>query len=70
MDKRTFAVYDELVHATWAQGGPDGLDHHLAGVNVADDLRDSLRGVCSFLHQENSWLLRGIVLVDNRETVL
>lgn len=48
----TSAVHDELVHATWTQSGAHGLGDHLAGIDIADKLRDTLGRVCPLLQKD------------------
>jgi len=51
-------VVDELVHAAWAQRGAHGVDHGHACVDVADQLRLALAGVCALPQQDDLRLLR------------
>lgn len=50
-------IVNELVHATWAEGGPDDVSDGGAGVDVADELRLPLRGVRSLLQKYDLRLL-------------
>ena len=51
-------VVYELVHAAWAQRGAHGVDHSHACVDVADQLRLALAGVCALPQQDDLRLLR------------
>lgn len=55
----TPVIHDELVHAPRPQRGAHGLGDHLAGIDVADELRDPLRGVGALLQQDNRCWLGG-----------
>lgn len=48
----TSVVHDELVHATGPERGAHGLGYHLAGIDVADKLRDTLGCVCPLLQKD------------------
>lgn len=48
----TSVVDDELVHAAGTQRGAHSLSNHLAGIDVADKLRDTLGRVCTLLQQD------------------
>lgn len=50
----TSAIYDQLVHATRAQGGSYSLCNHLAGTDVTYKLGDAL-GAISPLFQQDNW---------------
>lgn len=50
-------VVDELVHATWAQGGADDVGDGHTGVDVAHQLRLALRCVRAFLQKDDLRLL-------------
>lgn len=50
-------VVYELVHAPRAQGGAHGVCQGHAGVDVADQLRRALAGVCPLLEQDDLGLL-------------
>lgn len=51
-------VVDELVHASWAEGGADDISDGTAGVDVANELRLSLAGICAFFEKDDLGLLR------------
>lgn len=53
MSVTTMAIHNELVHPTRTQSGSNGTYHHLAGIDVADDLGLPLRGICALLEQDN-----------------
>lgn len=44
----TLVIDDEFVHSPWTQGGSDSVRNGLAGIDIADNLRDSLGGICPF----------------------
>jgi hypothetical protein len=44
---------EELVHAPGTEGGPHGLNHHLAGIDVGNQLLLSL-GIFRALFQEDN----------------
>ena len=46
-------IMNQLVHPARAQRGPHHVDHRLARVDVADELRLALRGVGALLEQDN-----------------
>jgi hypothetical protein len=56
-DRVSLAV-DELVHATRAKSGADDIDYSLAGVDVADELGDTLRRICTLTEQDDTRLLQ------------
>lgn len=51
-------VDHELVHAARAQRRADGIHHHLAGVDVADELAAALARVRALAQQDDARLLR------------
>ena len=50
-------VVHELVHSTSAQSGAHHICHSDAGIDVADQLRLSLAGICPLLEQDDLGLL-------------
>lgn len=54
----TLIIDDKFVHSPWAQGCSDGISYGLTGIDVADNLRNPLRGVSPFLQQDDLWLLK------------
>lgn len=52
-----FVIVDEFVHTARAEGGADDVGDGGAGIDVADELRFPLRGVCAFLQEYDLWLL-------------
>lgn len=55
----TPVIHNELVHAPRSQGGAHSFRNNLAGIDVADELGDPLRGVRPLLQQDNRcWLKR------------
>ena len=38
----TFAIHNQLVHASWAKSGANSFYYHLTSIDVAHDLRDTL----------------------------
>lgn len=59
----TLIIDDKFVHSPWAQGCSDGISYGLTGIDVADNLRNPLRGVSSFLQQDDLWLLKLKIIV-------
>jgi hypothetical protein len=57
---------DQLVHATRTQRSFHCRSNHFAGIDVADQLWGSLRGISSFLEKDNSRLLRELVISRNK----
>jgi hypothetical protein len=51
-------INDELVHATWAESGPDGIHYRHTRIDVADQLRLSLTRIRTLFQKNNLWLLR------------
>lgn len=49
----TSAIHKELVHATWAQGGPYSFSNHLAGTDVTYKLGDALGAISALFQQDN-----------------
>ena len=54
----TPVIHNEFVHAPRSQGGAYSLSDHLAGIDVADELGNPLRGVSALLQQDNRCGLR------------
>lgn len=54
----TLIIDDKFVHSPWAQGCSDSISYGLTGIDVADNLRNPLRGVSPFLQQDDLWLLK------------
>lgn len=54
---RTLTIYDQFVHSSWTQSCPNCISNKLTSVNVADELRNTLRGVCPLLEQNYTRLL-------------
>lgn len=54
----------KFVHTARTQGGPDGVDDHLARIDVRDQLRLSLGRVCPFLQEDYLWLLKNESVVS------
>ena len=49
-------VVDKLVHATRAERGADNVGNGGTCIDVRNELRFALRGVCTLLQQNNRWL--------------
>ena len=52
-DRCSFAIKDELVHATRTERRSDGLGYGLACIDIRDDLSLSLRSVCPLLQEDD-----------------
>ena len=52
----TFSI-DEFVHTTRSKRSANHIDHSFAGVDVADELRNALRGICALAEQNDARLL-------------
>lgn len=51
-------IHNEFVHSSGPQGRPNGIHHHLTGIDIADYLGLPLRRIGPFLQQDNGWALR------------
>lgn len=51
-------VVHELVHSSGAQGGANYISNRNAGIDIADQLRLSLAGVCAFFKEDDLGLLQ------------
>lgn len=49
---------EELIHAPGTKGGPHRLHHHLAGIDIGNQLLLSLRGIRPFFQKNNLRLLK------------
>lgn len=48
---------DEFVHTTGSKSSANYIDDSLAGVYVANELRNALRGICTLAEQNDARLL-------------
>lgn len=46
-------IVDKLVHATWSQSRPHGIDNRHAGIDVGDELWLALAGVSPLLKEND-----------------
>lgn len=51
------SVY-EFVHATWPKCRSYSIYNSHTSIDIADELRFSLAGICAFLEQNDLWLLQ------------
>ena len=56
---------DELVHASWAEGGANGIGNDLTSVDVADNLAPALARVCALTQEDDARLL--VFFHNNKE---